>query len=544
VIATGTRTVRENTFELLRERGMTTIFGNPGSTELGLLRDFPPDFRYVMALHESVAVAMADGYAQAAGRPAFVNLHSACGVGNAMGAVVNAFHNRAPLVITGGNQDRRHLALEPYLFARGVDLMAPYVKHAEQPARAQDVPAALDRAWVLAQTRPYGPVFVSVPSDDWDSGSVAPSPTAAARDIRAVSGLDAATVDELARRLSDGVVALVVGAGVDRDGAWTEVTELAERLDAAVWAAPQAPRLGFPEDHSLYRGHLAPGYASAAAQLAGADIALVLGAPVFAFLPYEPSDEPLPPILHITDDPDEAARGPSELSVIGDTRSIAHALLERLGSSDAAAGRPALRRAVRAPADAPPASAPISPAFLMATLADVLPDDAILVEESPSNRNDLRRHLWIRRPASFFATASGGLGFAMPAAVGIKLAQRDRPVICLVGDGSALFAPQALWSAVQLGTPVTFIVVNNARYAILESAAAFAGLEGLPSLELGGIDLLAMAATYGCPAARVTEPGSLREAVRSAARGDRPMLLDVVVDPAVPPLLPEAPSVG
>jgi benzoylformate decarboxylase len=540
VIGTGTRTVREGTFGLLRERGMTTLFGNPGSTELGLLRDLPPDFRYVMALHESVAVAMADGYAQAAGRPAFVNLHSACGVGNAMGAVVNAFHNRAPLVITGGNQDRRHLALEPYLFARGVELMAPYVKHAEQPARAEDVPAALDRAWVLAQTRPYGPVFVSVPADDWDAGFLAASPTAVTREVRVAGGADAGTVEELTRRVSDGVVALVVGAGVDRDGAWTQVTELAERLGAPVWAAPQAPRLGFPEDHPLYRGHLAPGYASAAAQLDGVDVALVVGAPVFAFLPHEPSDALLPPILHITDDPDEAARGSSELSVIGDARAILDALLERVASRP---GAVAASNDARLPAPTPPASAPISPAFLMATLAGVLPDDAVLVEESPSNRNDLRRHLWIRRPASFFATASGGLGFAMPAAVGIKLAQPERPVISLVGDGSALFAPQALWSAVQLGTPVTFIVVNNGRYAILESAAAFGGMEGLPSLKLPGVDLLAMAATYGCPAARVTDPGALRDAIRSAVRGDRPMLLDVVVDPAVPPLLPAASSV-
>ncbi len=131
-----TPTVRAATVDLLRERGMTTIFGNPGSTELGLLRDFPADFRYVLALHEGVAVAMADGYAQATGRPALVNLHSACGVGNAMGAVVNAFHNRAPLVITGGNQDRRHLALEPYLFARSTALMEPYVKFSHEPARA------------------------------------------------------------------------------------------------------------------------------------------------------------------------------------------------------------------------------------------------------------------------------------------------------------------------------------------------------------------------------------------------------------------------
>jgi benzoylformate decarboxylase len=543
VIGAGIRTgtVREGTFELLRERGMTTIFGNPGSTELGLLRDFPPDFRYVMALHESVAVAMADGYAQATSRPAFVNLHSASGVGNAMGAVVNAWHNRAPLVITGGNQDRRHLALEPYLFARGVELMAPYVKHAEQPARAEDVPAALDRAWALAQARPYGPVFVSVPADDWDAPVGTLSPPPRGRDVRAAGGPDAGVVEELARRLSEGAVALVVGAGVDRDGAWAEVTELAERIDAAVWAAPQSPRLGFPEDHPLYRGHLAPGYASAAAQLGGSDVALVLGAPVFAWLPYEPSDEPLPPILHVTDDPDEAARGPSELSLIGDVRAIVGALLERIGSADATAIRPGAvlpSRAIRPAAVRPPASDPISPAFLMATLADALPADAVLVEESPSNRNELRRNVWIRRPASFFATASGGLGFAMPAAVGIKLAQPERPVICLVGDGSALFAPQALWSAVQLGAPVTFIVVNNARYAILESVAAFESLDGLPSLELPGVDLLAMAQTYGCPAARVTDPRELPDAIRDAVRSDAPMLLDVVVDPAVPPLLP------
>src|SRR6185437_3552859 len=241
-----------------------------------------------------------DGFAQATGRPAFLNLHSACGVGNAMGAVVNAFHNRAPLVITGGNQDRRHLALEPYLFARGAELMAPYVKHSEQPARAEDVPAAIDRAWALAQTRPYGPVFVSVPADDWDAAAL----PASGGEVRAGTGPEEGDVDELASWLTRGPIALVIGAGADRDGAWDELVELAERLDADVWAAPQSPRLGFPEDHPLYRGHLAPGYGSAAAQLGGAEVALVVGAPVFAFLPYEPSDQPLPSIVQVTDDPD------------------------------------------------------------------------------------------------------------------------------------------------------------------------------------------------------------------------------------------------
>jgi benzoylformate decarboxylase len=528
--------VRSATIELLRHRGMTTIFGNPGSTELGLLVELPEDFRYVMALHESVAVAMADGYAQATGRAAFLNLHSACGVGNAMGAVANAFHNRAPLVITGGNQDRRHLALEPFLFARGVELMAPYVKRSEQPARAADVPAAIDRAWALAQTRPYGPVFVSVPADDWDAPVGAESTATLGGEVRASVGADAAAIDEVVRRLSEGPVAMVVGAGADRDGAWRELIELAERLDADVWAAPQSPRLGFPEDHARYRGHLAPGYATVAAQLGDVAVALVLGAPVFAFLPYEPGDQPLPAILQVTDDPDEAARAPSALSVIGDVRTVAAALLERL---PAAPGTTAdLDRAGRAAAPSPPASNPITSAFLMATVAAALPADAVLVEESPSNRHELRRHVWIRRPDSFFACASGGLGFAMPAAVGIKLARPDRPVICLVGDGSALYAPQALWSAVQLGAPVTFVVVNNGRYAILESVAVFGGLEGVPSLELPGVDFLAMAASYGCAARRVSDAGELREAIESAVGAAEPRVLEVTIDPAVAPLLP------
>jgi benzoylformate decarboxylase len=413
--------------------------------------------------------------------------------------------------------------------------MAPSVKPSEQPARAEDVPAAIDRAWALAQTRPYGPVFVSVPADDWDDPAAGTALSAPGGQVRAASVPDADAVDQLARSLSAGATALVVGAGADRDGAWNELIELAERLDAAVWAAPQSARLGFPEDHPRYRGHLAPGYASVSEQLRDVGVALVVGAPVFAFLPYEPGEEPLPAIAQITDDPDEAARAPSTISLTGDVRAIVGALLERIPPR-ISADEP---RSTRAAPPAPPAATPISPAFLMATIADVLPEDAVLVEESPSNRNDLRRHLLIRRPASFFATASGGLGFAMPAAVGIKLAQLGRPVVCLVGDGSALYAPQALWSAVQLKTPVTFIVVNNARYAILESVAAFAGLEGVPSLELPGLDFLALAASYGCSAVRVAAPEQLRETLRRAIGGPESVLIDVVVDRVVPPLLPE-----
>jgi benzoylformate decarboxylase len=526
--------VREATMALLRERGLTTIFGNPGSTELGLLRDFPADFHYVLALHEGVAVAMADGYAQATGRPALVNLHSACGVGNAMGAVVNAFHNRAPLVITAGNQDRRHLELEPYLFARSTELMAPYVKFSHEPARAEDVPNAIDRAWALAGTPPHGPAFVSIPSGDWDAPASPEAGGAPERGVLAGTAADEDVLDLLAQRIEAArAPALITGGGVDQGGAWDEVAELAERLSAPVWAAPQAPRLGFPEDHPLYRGHLAPGRATAAAQLTGCDLALVLGAPVFAFLPYEPGDASLPALVHVTDDPDEAARAPA-LSVVAGVRSVARGLNQRLPPRSCA--RPVAPRPAPAPVDARLAG-PIPPTFLMAALARALPEDAVVVEESPSNRNDLRAQVWIRRPSSFFATTSGGLGFAMPAAVGIKLAAPERPVVCLVGDGSALYAPQTLWSAVQLGAAVTFVVVNNGRYAILESAARFGGIEGLPSMELPGVDFLALAASFGCHAVRISEPAELPGALSAALRGRVPVLLDVVVDPAPIPLI-------
>jgi benzoylformate decarboxylase len=530
-------TVRAEVFELLRARGIGTIFGNPGSTELGLLADFPADFRYALALHEAVAVGMADGFAQVTGMPSFVNLHSASGVGNAMGAVVNAFHNRAPIVITAGNQDRRHLEREPYLFARSAELMVPYVKSSREPSRAADVPAALDRAWQLAQTPPMGPVFVSVPMDDWEAAADRLSPREGVRSSRQV---DAVSLSGLRARLAasrdPGIVA---GAGVDREGAWELVIELAERLRAPVWAAPQAPRAAFPEDHQLFRGHLAPGYATAAAQVEGCDLLLVFGAPVFSFLPYEPGEVELPPVVQVTDDSQEAARASAALSIVADLPSAVAGLLDGLPPRPRA---DAASRITRPPEPMPEPCEPIAPAYLMATIGRMLTSDTVVVEESPSNRADFRRHVRIREPRSFFTTASGGLGFAMPAAVGIKLADPSRRVVCIVGDGSALYGPQALWSAAQLHTPVTFVIVNNARYAILESAAQFAGLERVPGLELPGIDFVSMATALGCPALRVTLPGDLEGALAQALRDDRPWLVDVAVDPVAPPLLP--PSVS
>src|SRR5262245_35922809 len=269
--------VREAVLALLRAQGLTTWFGNPGSTELPMFRDFPADFRYVLALQESLAVGMADGFAQATRGAALVSLHSAVGVGHALGNIFTAYRNQTPLVIVAGQQARSILPYEPFLYSeQAAELPKPYVKWSCEPARAEDVPAAIARAYYLAMQAPRGPTFVSVPVDDWNRTCerVAPREVAqrVAGDPRALA--EAATALAHARS-----PVFVVGAGVARDDAWDEVIALAERHEAPVWVSPMSARNSFPEDHRLFAGFLAADRARVVAALADADLILVMGAP-------------------------------------------------------------------------------------------------------------------------------------------------------------------------------------------------------------------------------------------------------------------------
>ena len=267
-------TVREATFEMLRARGMTTVFGNPGSTELPFLADFPEDFRYVLGLHEGVAVGIADGYAQASGRPALVNLHTAPGVGNAMGAMFNAQSNKSPLVITAGQQARSLMTLQALLTNRdAVRMPHPLVKWSYEPPRAEDVPHALARATHLAALPPTGPVFVSIPMDDWraevDDDAVAHQTT---RTVVGRAGADPALVRALAQRLAAAAnPVLVAGGDVDASGGWDAAVALAETLRLPVWAAPATGggRIGFPEGHPHFQGVLPPAVGPLSETLAG-----------------------------------------------------------------------------------------------------------------------------------------------------------------------------------------------------------------------------------------------------------------------------------
>ena len=246
-------TVREATIDLLRSFGMTTVFGNPGSTELPFLKDFPDDFTYILGLHEATALGMAEGYAQGTGRAALVNLHTAPGLGNAMGALVTAYHNKTPLVVTAGQQDRRHVALEPLLSGKLVELAKPYVKRSHEPLRAEDVPGEIQRAYHTAMQHPRGPVFVSIPMDDWDAEAEPPE----VREIFYASAPHPEGLRRVAEALREArSPALVTGSGVARTYTFENVLALAERLNAVVWRAPLSPLASFPEDHPLFRGQL------------------------------------------------------------------------------------------------------------------------------------------------------------------------------------------------------------------------------------------------------------------------------------------------
>jgi benzoylformate decarboxylase len=525
--STARPTVREATLDLLRELGMTTVFGNPGSTELGFLDRWPSDFRYVLGLQEASVLGMADGYARATGRCAFVNLHSAAGVGHALGNLFTAHRNGAPLVVTAGQQTRSLLSNLPFLGAtEAPNFPRPYVKFSIEPARAEDVPAAIAQAHRIAMQRPYGPTFVSVPSDDWSVpcqpvvprawfAETAPDPAALAEAARAIAA---------ARR-----PVLVVGPEVDSEGAGPDLVALAERMGVPVRTSPFSSRLSFPEDHPLFAGHLPAAPQAVSDALIAHDLVLVIGAPVFTF--HVPGDCALfrsgIPIFQMTTDTEAASSAPAGTAILGSLR---------LGLPALAALLPENARPLPAPRPrpAPPAAGtPVSAPYALHRLHAAMPEDAILVEEAPSHRPAMQAQMPIRRWGGFFTMASGGLGYSLPAAVGVALASPGRRVVCLIGDGSFMYSPQALWTAVQAKLPLAVIVMNNSGYGAMRSFSQVLQVRDAPGIDLPGIDFVSIARGMGCPGRAVATPEELDAALAEAMAADGPMLVEVALDSTV-----------
>jgi benzoylformate decarboxylase len=519
-----TGTVRDVVRSFLIDSGVTKIFGNPGSTEMRFFKDWPDDLEYVMVPQEAPALAMADGYAQASGTVGVVMLHSAAGLGNALGSLFTAERNGTPLVVIAGQQTRSLLLHDPYLFARQpTEFPHPYVKFAVEAPRPQDVPTAIAQAFRYAQQAPTGPVFVSVSEDDWDAPAEPLPPRHLSKPLLP-AGADLDRLIEMITVAARPV--LVLGPKVATEGARGRVVELAERLQAPVLVAPVASRSPFPEDHPLFAGFLQPVASEIRAQLDDHDLVVVMGAPVFSY--HVPSSGP--PIganttlVQIVDDPRQAVLAQVGDTLVGSVGPVIDALLDKLAPSDVRVTPP------RPTAKAPAASG-MSPEAVMATLSEQLPSDAIIVEEAPTHRNAMHDHLPISGDRDFYVAASGGLGWGMPAAVGIAMAQPRRAVVCLIGDGSSLYSIQALWTAAQRNVNVVFVVLNNGEYAAMKAFGELLSVQDAPGLDLPGLNFEQLAAGFGLPATRVSTHSELVDALKNGATTG-PRLLNVLVEPA------------
>ncbi|WP_026819893.1 thiamine pyrophosphate-dependent enzyme [Arthrobacter castelli] len=536
-----TTTVREASLQVLRDRGLTTMFANPGSTEVPFLSGLPDDFHFVLALHEGSVIGMATGYALAQGKPALALVHTTAGLGNAVGAIATARVNRAPMVIVVGQQDRRHLALEPFLAGKLESLAGDYPLQVFSPARAADVPSALGRAALTAE-QDSGPALVIVPMSDWTEPAEADADAAAAR-VSVSPSSPPAELAQVAEALANAKApAIMAGSGNDTEAGWAALTTLAEELQIPVWIEPFGSRAGFDQAHPLYRGQLPADRPRLREALSECDLLLVVGTAAIRQYPY--TTGPLVPghtrVFVLTGDPVQANRSPAELAVVGDPATLCTALREQLP-------RTAVKRGPVDPATSPARDAaaahrlpepadgePLRAAHVFQLLAGLLPEETILVEESPSSRPALQALVPARRPLGFLSAAMGGLGFAMPAAIGLKMGAPQRPVVAVVGDGSSMYSIQSLWSAAQLNVGVVFIVLANGGYAVMDRLAeqrdSKPAWPGFPQISVSTI-----ASGFGVAARRVDNHAELSEvladAIGNAASSTEPLLLEVAVAP-------------
>jgi benzoylformate decarboxylase len=525
-------TVRDATFEVFRRRGLTTLFANPGSTEVPFLAGLPDDLRFVLALHEGSVVGLATGFALGRGDPALAILHTTAGLGNAVGALATARVNRAPLVVIVGQQDRRHLVFEPFLTGRLEGLAGDYPVWADQPVRAQDVPGAVERACHEAATG-RGPALVIVPMDDWGAPVDDDREDASAGRVMRAVAADSGVGDELVAFFSGATApALVVGAGADTPETWAALVELAERLVAPVFQESFGARAGFPQDHRLFAGVLPADRPRLREKLAPYDAILVVGAPVFRQSPYTPGrfTEPGARIAMVSDDSDEVHRSPAELAVLAPPAQVCRELARRLPARDAEP--PEQYRPPPAP-DPPGTGEPLQASHVLSALAERLPREAVVVEEAPVDRPELHDRLLAREPLGFLSAAMGGLGFALAGAAGVRMALPERPVVAVVGDGSAMYGVQALWSAAHYQLGVLYVILSNGGYAIMDRLAERHDLPApWPGFE---IDIAAVARAQGCAAERISEHDALLrtldEVVPGLASRREPLLLDVAVAP-------------
>jgi len=539
-------TGRRAFIELLLDEGVTHLFGNPGTTELAIMEAVPqyPQLKFVLGLQEAVVVAMADGYARASGRLAAANVHVMPGLGNAMGALYNAKFSGSPIILTAGQQEQGHGLLEPMLYEPLAPVAQPLVKWAIEVTRAADLPRIMHRAAKIALTPPTGPVFLSLPGDVLDESLEL--------DMGRAVRVDAAArpSDELLNQISKMLAAaqrpaILAGQELAQHDAFGEATQCAELLGAAVYGSSIPYCAPFPTEHAAYMGALTRQQPQVRKTLEHHDLLLVLGADLLRMSVYSPV-EPLPPelkVIHISERAHELGKNyRTDVAVQADVKQTLRALLPMLKGDRAAAERrsaelrarnwSAQRDKARIDAMLAAETKPIDPQYLALRFTEALPRDAVVVDEGLVSTYSLPKFLAMRGPRDYYGLASGGLGFAVPGAVGISLALPGRPIAAIVGDGAAMYSIQGLWTAAHLGLPITYVIANNRGYRIIkERLVAFRKTDKFTGMDIREpeLDFVALARSMGLASRRVAEPQDIAPALREAFASGNPNLLDVRV---------------
>src|SRR5256885_1308681 len=471
--------------QILRQEGVSVMFGNPGTTELPLMDGLArgPGIHYVLALQEAVAIAMADAYAQASGGLAAVNVHVSPGLGNAMGMLYDASKSGAPMLLTAGQHDQSFNVTEPILWSDLPPMAAPLVKWSTEARRLEDLPRIVHRAVKTAFSHPSGPVFLSLPVDvlnaerDLDLGA----PTRVAPRIVGDRAAIARAAELLAKAKNPVIIA---GDAVAHGDALAELAEVAELIGAPVITEGVASTCSFPFTHPLHAGSMPRTGPPIRALLMRHDVLFSVGGDLFT-LSLPDDVDPMPPgltVVHLDVNPWDLGKNyPAEVAIFGEPKAtlpeISEAIRRHTGKNghpqaakrtEAVAAAFAAERADLAKrAEAQVGPVPISPLTLVHEVAKHVPGDAVIVDESISSSQGVRHFFRCADAKGFFGIRGGGIGWGLPAALGVKLALPHRPVVALVGDGSAMYTNQALWTAAHESLAVVYVIFNNASYRIL-----------------------------------------------------------------------------
>jgi benzoylformate decarboxylase len=540
--------------EILQSEGVEYIFGNPGTTELPLMDALTatPDIRYIWALQEASAVAMADGYAQAAGKPGFLNLHTAGGLGHGMGNLLNASVTLTPLVVTAGQQDSRHTITDPLLFGDLVQIARPAVKWAQEVAHADQLPVLVRRAFHDSSAAPAGPVFLSLPMDVMEEMSAVSIAEPSTIDRRMVAG----SLPDLAARLAaipPGRLLIIAGDEVHASQAAGQVAAMAETLGAPVYGSSWPSCLPYPTAHPLWAGNMPSVGRDIFQILSGFDAVFALGGKSLITVLYAAG--PIIPtsckVYQLSADVRDLGRTyTTQLSVVGDIAASLAAmqpLLEAAAAQtageraalvrDAGQAQSARRAALTAKADAQWDSPLITPLVAAQQAARAIGPKIHIVDEAVATAFHLRGFLNSKSPSQYSFLRGGALGWGMPAAIGASLGLGREPVISIVGDGAAMYSPQAIWTAAHENLPVTFIVMNNREYNILKNFLR--GQTGYLSNRSNHfiamditdppIDFLALATSMGIPSCRITHPADIAPAIEAGIASRRANLIEIVI---------------